>query len=137
MTMQQTFDFSAKTQNFIRQMETGKISENAKRILRFVFDHPGTTIFMMRNQMNIAHQSLTASISQIMDDGRIYIDGTEEHDGNKYSKLFVETDERQIAKNQNARRMDRFTKWLNQMDEFSDLTEHIKMKLFEIDGNVR
>jgi predicted transcriptional regulator len=130
--MQQTFDFSAKTQNFIRQIETGKISDNAKKILVFIYDNPGTTIFTMRNRMNMVHQSLTASISQIMDDGRIYINGIQEHDGNKYSKLFVETDERQIAKNQNARRMERFQKWLNQMDEFSDLTEYIKMKLAEL-----
>lgn len=129
--MQRSIDFDAKTQNFIRLMESGKISGNQREIMNFVFDHPGTTIFEMRNRLKMPHQSLTASISQIMDDGRIFISGIQEHDGNKYSKLFIETDETKISKNSNARRMERFQKWLNQMDEFSDLTEYIKIKLAE------
>ena len=95
-------------------LQNGSIRGNVMEVLDFVYRNRGASILEMRVELNIAHQSLTPAVSNLLDLGLIREIGTERVNDSVYSKYeFVPNAEEQntLAK---AREFNKFKSWVKQ-----------------------
>ena len=67
----------AKVETWLEQIRTGAIKSNLVRVLKHIQDAGihGTSIYDMRETLGMSHQSLTATISQLADEGLLFEGG--------------------------------------------------------------
>ena len=105
---------SAKIQTYMLALQNGSIRGNVMEVLDFVYRNHGASILQMRVELNIAHQSLTPAVSNLLDLGLIREIGTERVNDSVYSKYeFVPDAEEQDALSK-AREFNKFKSWIKQ-----------------------
>lgn len=117
---------SAKIQTYMLALQNGSIRGNVMEVLDFVYRNHGASILQMRVELNIAHQSLTPAVSNLLDLGLIREIGTERVNDSVYSKYEFVPDAEEQNKLADLRRRDKFRNWIKKgVDEFSDLMPQI------------
>jgi len=129
-----------KVKNWIDLLRKGIVETNITRVLYQVHKHTKqsgfTNVNDLRCELNIAHQTLTAVLSQVQDEGIIDMFGELEIKGIKYQKIrYAHPRERDnlIRK----RQLDKFLAWLNKIDDYDDfLGEDVKNALERLKTNL-
>lgn len=129
-----------KVKTWLKQIESGMIATNTTKILHFIMRHDGCNIYQMRENLNISHQTLTAIISVLMDEGLVRASGEIEIDGSHYSKLFYLFDRLKQEEQIEQRRIEKFERMLLSMNEYldklDDIQEHLdKLKFQDLNQN--
>lgn len=126
-----------KVKTWLNQIESGMISTNTTRILHYIMKHDGCTILHMREDLLCSHQTLTAIISSLMDEGLVKSIGEIEVDSSHYSKMFYVSDSLEQIVQINKRAKEKFHRFLLSMGEYLDkldiIQEHLdKLKLEDL-----
>ena len=116
----------AKVKTWLNQIESGMIASNTTRILNYIMHHSGHTIWDMRSNLNISHQTLTGIISNLMDEGLVKASGDVEVDNSHYSRLFFVDDESERKHLIDIRRNEKFERLLLSMNEYQDKLDNIQ-----------
>jgi len=115
-----------KVKTWLNQIESGMISTNTTRILNYIMHHSGHTIWDMRSNLNISHQTLTAIISNLMDEGLVKSSGEVEVDSSHYSKLFFVQNEVERKHQIDSRRSEKFSRLLLSINDYQDKLDDIQ-----------
>lgn len=116
-----------KVQNWLKQLNNGVIKSKTTRIIfeihKATYKGKGfTTIDELRKDLNMAHQTLTAIVSNIQDEGLIVTFGEIENEtGSVFQKIrYARAEERDDLVRQ--RRIEKLSQWIKRgREEFSDL----------------
>ena len=125
----------AKVKNWLRLMETGELRNKTVLVLHTIKNTRKTDVSDLRNMLGMPHQTLTAIISVLMDNGLVAAIGNRKHGVNYYSILcFIENPEEQ-HKQINFRHKEKLKQWIERgLNDFgNDLstltTECLKREL--------
>ena len=118
-----------KVKTWLNQIESGMISSNTTRILHYIMMHDGCTILHMREDLLCSHQTLTAIISALMDEGLVKSIGEIEVDGSHYSRMKYVSDSVDRIMQMNKRREEKFHRFLLSMGEYLDKLDVIQQHL--------
>lgn len=116
-----------KVKNWLKQLNNGVIKSKTTRIIfeihKATYKGKGfTTIDELRKDLNMAHQTLTAIVSNIQDEGLIVTFGEIENEtGSVFQKIrYARAEERDELVRQ--RRIEKLSQWIKRgREEFSDL----------------
>jgi DNA-binding MarR family transcriptional regulator len=116
-----------KVKNWLKQLNNGVIKSKTTRIIfeihKATYKGKGfTTIDELRKDLNMAHQTLTAIVSNIQDEGLIVTFGEVENEtGSVFQKIrYARTEEREELVRQ--RRIEKLSQWIKRgREEFNDL----------------
>lgn len=114
----------AKVETWLEQIRTGAIKSNLTRVLKHIQDAGmhGTSIYSMREELGMSHQSLTATISQLADEGLLFEAGQFQVKTSWYTiYIFVSNVDarKEIA---SKRKREKFEQWLERgLNEYDDL----------------
>ena len=116
-----------KVKNWLKQLNNGVIKSKTTRIIfeihKATYKGKGfTTIDELRKDLNMAHQTLTAIVSNIQDEGLIVTFGEVENEtGSIFQKIrYARTEEREELVRQ--RRIEKLSQWIKRgREEFNDL----------------
>jgi predicted transcriptional regulator len=116
-----------KVKNWIKQLENGNIKTNTTKILYAICKHTYrgkgyTNVNQLRTELNLPHQTLTAILSMVQDEGMIDMFGEIEINKNKYQKIrYAKPGEREALVYN--RRIEKFNQWLKRgtEGEYKDL----------------
>jgi DNA-binding MarR family transcriptional regulator len=116
-----------KVKNWLKQLNNGVIKSKTTRIIfeihKATYKGKGfTTIDELRKDLNMAHQTLTAIVSNIQDEGLIVTFGEFENEtGSVFQKIrYARTEEREELVRQ--RRIEKLSQWIKRgREEFNDL----------------
>lgn len=116
-----------KVQNWLKQLNNGVIKSKTTRIIYEIHKHTFkgkgyTTIDELRKDLNMPHQTLTAIVSNIQDEGLIAMYGEVENEaGNVFQHIrYARPDEREDLVR--ARRIEKLSQWIKRgREEFNDL----------------
>ena len=61
----------ARIKTYMLALQNGDVRGNQMEVLDFIYRNPGTTVHEMRTALSMAHQSLTPSVSNLLDCGLI------------------------------------------------------------------
>jgi len=117
----------AKVKTWLEQLESGKIKSKTVIILNYIKQKTGdgewVTLVDMRRDLNISHQSLTAIISTLCDEGLIYESGQVQIEDKHYTEfVFISTpDARKWA--MYKRKEEKLRYWLLRADEFTEFLD--------------
>ena len=101
----------AKHEAFHEQVKSGKSLTNAIRVYNALCTSP-KTIHAMRNELSMAHQSLTASLVVLEDMGWAYKDSTVRIDNRSYTVYKAETDPDKALTRAVAMEKYKFNEWV-------------------------
>lgn len=126
-----------KVKTWLNQIESGMITSNTTKILNYIMNHNGCTILNMREDLVCSHQTLTAIISSLMDEGLVKAIGEIEVDSSQYSRMFFVSDPVDRIIQMNKRAKEKFERFLLSMGEYLDkldiIQEHLdKLKLEDL-----
>lgn len=102
----------AKGITLLKQVVEGKIKSNEAKVMQYLLTKDGTNIYEMRNVLRIPHQTLTATISNLMDMGLLKFDGLISIDEETYSVIKYCQNLDEINKVSQSREKEKFVKWL-------------------------
>jgi len=113
-----------KVKTWIENIRNGNIKSKTETILFDIYQNTKkktlTDVFRLRNELNFSHQTITAILSSLEDEGLIELKGETMHENNYYSKIrYAHPDERKIlvARRHKAK----FDSWVNRgLNDFSD-----------------
>lgn len=116
-----------KVQNWLKQLNNGVIKSKTTRIIYEIHKHTFkgkgyTTIDELRKDLNMPHQTLTAIVSNIQDEGLIAMYGEVENEaGNVFQHIrYARPEEREDLVR--ARRIEKLSQWIKRgREEFNDL----------------
>jgi hypothetical protein len=113
----------AKVETWLEQLRTGAIKSNIVRVLAHIKSKDfGTDILAMRKSLGMSHQSLTAVISMLADEGLLMEAGIFQHESSWYTTyVFVEHPEtrKELAR---KRKREKYVQWLNRgIEEYADI----------------
>lgn len=112
-TITENSEHEPKVKNWLRLLEKGIIKAKTIRLLHFIKTHANTDLDEIRNQLNMAHQTASAILSNVMDEGLVYSKGERTVHGREYSVLiFVENEEMREHLKQ-ARAKAKYIQWLH------------------------
>ncbi len=111
----------ASVANWLRLMNTGELKNKTVRVLDYIYANPNTDINQMREALKISHQSLTAVVSNIMDEGLVKFAGERVYGETTYSTLIFVQGSFSQAQEKARRTKEKFTLWLKQGEHFKDL----------------
>lgn len=117
----------AKVKNWLKQLNNGEIKSKTTRIIYEIHKHTFkgkgfTTIDELRKDLNMAHQTLTAIVSNIQDEGLIATYGEVQNEsGGVFQHIrYARPEERDDLIR--ARRIDKLSQWIKRgKEEFNDL----------------
>lgn len=112
---------SPKLKTWIEAINSGNIKNKTVIILNFIRNNSGCTLLDFRAGLpSMPHQTTTAIISNLMDEGIVIMDGEVESHGSHYSKYhFVFNDEQRIQ-NAKHRKFEKFVDWKKRgIEEFA------------------
>jgi predicted DNA-binding transcriptional regulator len=113
----------AKVETWLEQLRTGAIKSNLVRVLAHIKSKDfGTTIYEMRKELGMSHQSLTATISMLADEGLLMDTGVIQRETSWYTiYIFVEHPNvrRELAE---KRHREKFIQWVERgLKEYESL----------------
>lgn len=115
-----------KVKNWLKQLNNGVVKSNTTKIIYQIHFHTYkgkgyTNVDELRKELKMAHQTLTASLSNIQDEGLIKTWGEIVLEGNSYQKIsYAYPEEREKLVRQ--RRIEKLYQWIKRgKEEFSDL----------------
>lgn len=116
----------AKTKTWLAQIESGKLESNIVVVLNHIKNKSqmgiASDVYNMRNDLKMAHQSLTGILSIIADEGLITETGQIKVDGSVYTKWsFIdnETSRKILAHN---RKIEKYEQWVKRgVEQFGDM----------------
>lgn len=116
-----------KVQNWLKQLNNGVIKSKTTEVIYKIHFHTYkgkgfTTIDELRKELNMAHQTLTAIVSNIQDEGLIATFGEVENEaGSVFQQIrYARPEERDNLVR--ARRIEKLSQWIKRgKDEFNDL----------------
>lgn len=127
----------AKVKTWLRNIENGNIANNTEKILHTIKEYTphndrydqnnfkqGINTDALRNMTGIPHQSLTAILSVLHDEGLIKPIGEVEKDQSWYSIWAFIHDLEYRKRVQRLREQEKYVKWLKKADEYMDLMEY-------------
>lgn len=128
---------NASIQTYLLQIASGKIHCIKDKIVSYTMKNPDCTIDDMKRDIwiiteqgklkTIKHQTLSARLSELLNDGILFISDTiDKSDSDRVlSKFRIETDNAKAETNKNTRRNEKFRKWIKKgLNDFSDLLEN-------------
>jgi hypothetical protein len=118
-----------KVKTWLNQIESGMITSNTTKILNYIMNHDGCTILHMREDLLCSHQTLTAIVSSLMDEGLVKAIGEIEVDSSHYSKMFYVSDSIERIGNINKRKEEKFHRFILSMGEYLDKLDIIQEHL--------
>lgn len=100
---------------YIDQVVSGKLKTNRDKIY-YALNAGSCNLDQLRNRLPIAHQTLTAAISHLMDDGLVYQDD---------QGVFHVSDITEIYKHAHDRKVTKYEKWyrLGEKNGYFDMRE--------------
>lgn len=130
----------AKVKTWLAQLESGAIKSKTVTVLDYIKKNSENfrfvTLVDMRQELRISHQSLTGIISNMCDEGLIYGGFEIEHNGSYYTQFRFIFDEENRARIRQERLREKFTHWLNRVDEFEELIpSYLIQQLRQINSN--
>ena len=117
----------AKVESLREQFRSGQIKTNNAKVVKYLLDYSFATINMMRRDLNMAHQTLTSRVSDLMDMGLLYENGTTSEvnqDGRAvlYTLYGLEKDRHQQEIRRAIRRREKYNSIIKRSnEEFEDL----------------
>jgi len=116
-----------KVKNWLKQLNSGEIKSKTTRIIYEIHKHTYkgkgfTTIDELRKDLNMAHQTLTAIVSNIQDEGLIVTFGEfYNEERSVFQRIrYARPEERNHLVR--ARRIDKLSQWIKRgREEFNDL----------------
>lgn len=114
----------AKVETWLEQIRTGAIKSNLARVLKHIQDAGihGTSIYDMRETLGMSHQSLTATISQLADEGLLFEAGQFQVKTSWYTIYVYVSNEDARKEIAQKRRHEKFMQWLERgLNEYNDL----------------
>jgi transcription initiation factor IIE alpha subunit len=134
-----------KVQTWINNVKNGRINSKTEKILSFIYQrtmyfgtaqdlfnrHPGMIATDdLRERLGYTHQTLTAILSNLQDEGVIKVVGEKAKGSEVYSYWTFEMDPEQIELNKENREREKFFAWCKRSVEFQkflsvDLVEEI------------
>jgi hypothetical protein len=114
---------NASVHNWVKLLESGNLENYTIKVLKHINDNPFTDIETMRNNLKIAHQTLTSRISDLMDEGLVEVVGDKSGSkGINYSLFkFVEGTFRQNQVKENRLKA-KYISWVNRgVREYKDI----------------
>jgi hypothetical protein len=130
----------AKVKTWLAQLESGAIKSKTVKILNYIKRNTEQNRFVslvdMRENLGISHQSLTGILSTLCDEGLLFSESEIEYAGKYYSQFLYVSNE-QTRKELRAQRLqEKFTHWLNRVDEFEELIpSYLIEQLKQINSN--
>jgi hypothetical protein len=121
----------SKVETWIRNLESGNIVNKTMIVLNYIKKHPYTDINEIRTVCDLPHQTVTACLSNIMDEGVVKMVGQRECNNNVYSTLLFIQNHPERMKLRSARAEEKMVKWMRQgLNKHSAyLPEEIKIHL--------
>lgn len=122
-----------KVQTWINNVNNGRINSKTEKILSFIYqrtiyDGVAQDLFNrqlgkistddLREKLGYTHQTLTAILSNLQDEGVIKVVGEKYVGSEVYSYWMYETNSTQILINKEEREREKFVAWLKRADEF-------------------
>lgn len=128
---------TASYQNFLQQIQSGKITTDKQRVYQEIKNNTNITLRELRKTLKMKHQTVSARLSDLLDLGVVEICGTKETVKNGHisidSKLKVQEIEMLIEKNQEERNQERFKRSVLNVLSFDDhLDEETKNNLLKL-----
>ena len=127
---------NAKIKQYIKCIESGIIKNTTLRILDFIRRKHKTTIHEMRIELKIPHQSLTGTLSGLMDYGLIYEVGQTVINNKHYSWLKYTSNFDQITHNSQIRKNAKKISWLKKIEEMN-LPSYLENELINYRENIQ
>ena len=116
-----------KIQSLLKQIKSGNLKNNNARVLSYVGAHDRCHIDTMRNDLKIAHQTLTSRVSDLEDMGLIYVEGVTSVKGVCYSLYRYENNPVKRESRAKARKLLKFNAWKKRgLTEFAVLLSNDK-----------
>lgn len=128
----------AKVETWLEQIRTGAIKSNIVRVLKHIQDAGmhGTSIYDMREKLGMTHQSLTAVVSMLADEGLLFEAGVFQVKTSWYTiYVFVSNEDvrKEIAM---KRKEEKFNQWLQRgIEEYKDFMSPQLLLELMVDGN--
>jgi hypothetical protein len=111
----------ARIKTFLKQLENGNIANKSVAVLKLIRDTPKISTDALRDVSGFPHQTLTAIVSNLLDDGVIQVCGEVEVGDSNYSKYIFVEDVDTILGNQRKRRLVKYKYWLKRGAEEFDM----------------
>jgi predicted transcriptional regulator len=112
---------SSKVKTYTNYLKSGYIQTKKDAIIDIIRKNPSITIYDIRNDYNITHQTLTGIISTLMDDGLVYFCGEKKKGKSYFSMLMYEDDIEKQKVRAMKRSLEKFRVWANRLTEFKTL----------------
>lgn len=129
----------AKTKTWIEQVESGNLKTNMAIVLDYVIKRHknglDSDVYNMRNQLRLAHQTLTGILSMLADEGLIVEIGQVQIDGSTFTRWGYVTDETKRKIIAHNRKCEKYNAWIKRgLSEYGEMmSESVKKELQEID----
>lgn len=128
---------TASYQNFLQQIQSGKITTDKQRVYKAIKDNPNITLRELRKTLKMKHQTVSARLSDLLDLGVVEICGIKETVKNGHilidSKLKAQEIEMLIENNQEERNKERFKRSILNVLSFDDrLCQETKNNLLKL-----
>lgn len=114
----------AKVETWLEQIRTGAIKSNIVRVLKHIQDAGvhGTSIYDMRETLGMTHQSLTAVVSMLADEGLLFEAGVFQVKTSWYTIYVYVSNEESRKEIARKRKAEKYHQWLQRgVDEYLDL----------------
>jgi len=123
----------AKIDAYLKQVNSGKMSNDASKILGLIYTNPDTTLLDVEKNLKMLMQTASARISDLMDMGAIYITGEIEKGERKFSTYKYEKNPARRSALEFQRREHKLGSWIELgLNSFKDmmpaeLTTHLQV----------
>lgn len=124
----------SKTKTWLTNLANGRIKTKTDRVLNMLYNNQnGITIHDLREWLDMPHQTVTAIISQIEDEGLIEVIG-EINIGNSYYSIFrFVSDEKKRNQLRSNRQADKVIQWLKK--GYNEYASYLPLALYyELDN---
>lgn len=111
----------ARIRTYMLQLQEGNIRGNQMEVLHHISRNPGTNIHEMRTALSMAHQSLTPSVSLLLDCGIIREVGQVRIKDSFYSKYSFEPDAEKQDELAKTRLEEKYKQWTERGRDFMEL----------------
>ena len=102
-----------KKLTYLSLLKKGEIRSNTMKVLKYISEHSGTDIGLMRMDLDMPHQTLTPALSKLMDAGLVRENGfTTRANEVHYSCLWFEDDDLEQDSLSAIRMNENFRKWV-------------------------
>ena len=118
---QKTLKKPTKASKLATSIVTGELKNKTMIVLNFIIEHPNTNIHVIRKELRLPHQTVTSSLSVLMDEGVVEAVSQIEINDLIYSVLLYTNDPVKINKLKLQREREKLVIWAKRgLKDFSD-----------------